>query len=158
VDDTYTKLKHRAIDLLSRREHGESELFDKLLKKAPKEDGVSEVVQRVVSEMVALEYVSDFRFARSSIRSKALQGNGPLKIRQALKLKRVPEEVISSAFDELEIDWFENVVALRERKFGLEAVQDIKLKAKQQRFLQYRGYSFDHIQFAMDARDEFLEE
>lgn len=154
MDDIYSKLKHRAIDLLSRREHGERELLDKLLQKAPDGEDTHDIAQALIVELVEQGYVSDRRFAESTIRNKALQGQGPMKIRQALRQKRVPDDIIALALETVEIDWFENSVSLRQRKFGLGPVDDIKLKAKQQRFLQYKGFHFDHIQHAMNAEED----
>ena len=57
-----------------------------------------------------------------------------------------------------DIDWFANAIAMREKKFGLGPVEDRKLQAKQQRFLQYKGYGFDHIQHAMEGTNNTYDE
>jgi regulatory protein len=41
--------------------------------------------------------------------------------------------------------------AARTRKFGPEIPKDRKERAKQARFLQYRGFSTDHIRAALDG-------
>ena len=157
MDDLFRKLKNKAIQLLSRREHGVAELVDKLT--VTRRPGVEldgqrhEVALKVVEELLRRDYVSDERFAGMTVRGRANQGCGPMRIRQELKQKKVPGEVAELAMEEADIDWFANAVAMREKKFGLNAVGDMKLKAKQQRFLQYKGYGFDHIQHAMEAVD-----
>ena len=162
MDDLFRKLKNKAIQLLSRREHGVAELIGKL-SVARQPDGFSreqrhEVALRVVEELLQRDYVSDERFAEMTVRGRANQGCGPMRIRQELKQKKVPGEIAEHAMEAADIDWFVNAVAARERKFGLDAVKDMKLKAKQQRFLQYKGYGFDHIQHAMEAVDSAYDE
>ena len=44
-----------------------------------------------------------------------------------------------------EVDWFAEALATKVKKYGTEVATDPKLKAKQIRFLQYRGYSMDVI-------------
>jgi len=154
VDEIFRQLKNKAIQLLSRREHGEKELLNKLLSGSDIDDKQRDIAEKVLEELVQRDYVSDARFAEMSVRNRAMQGYGPLRICQELKQKQVPEAEIELAMKSVEIDWFENVVAMRDKKFGLDLVDDIKLRAKQQRFLQYKGYSFDHIQHAMAAKSE----
>jgi len=155
VDDLFRKLKNKAIQLLSRREHGVAELIDKLTvarqPDALKREQRHEVALKVVEELLQRDYVSDERFAAMTVRGRANQGCGPMRIRQELKQKRVPGEIAEHAMEAADIDWFANAIVMREKKFGLDAVDDMKLKAKQQRFLQYKGYGFDHIQHAMEA-------
>ena len=154
MDDIFGELKNKAIYLLSRREHGEKELLGKLLK--GKHAGVEhyDIAVKVIEELVERDYLSDVRFAEMSVRSRAMQGCGPLRIRQELMQKQVPDSIAELAIEEAEFDWFANAVALRDKKYGLAVIDDFKLKAKQQRFLQYKGYNFDHIHHAMEARDE----
>jgi regulatory protein len=45
---------------------------------------------------------------------------------------------------QLNIDWFENSQLAWDKKFGARAA-DFKERAKQARFLQYRGFNGDHI-------------
>lgn len=155
MDDLFRKLKNKAIQLLSRREHGVAELVDKLSvtrqPNAELDDLRHEVALKVVEELLQRDYVSDERFAEMTVRGRANQGCGPMRIRQELKQKKVPGEIAELAMEAADIDWFANAVAMREKKFGLDPVEEMKLKAKQQRYLQYKGYGFDHIQHAMEA-------
>jgi len=42
---------------------------------------------------------------------------------------------------------------VRARRFGAEVPADWREKARQARFLQYRGFSADHIRSALGASD-----
>ena len=48
-------------------------------------------------------------------------------------------------------DWRALVTEVRNRKFGPEPPPDWPEKARQARFLQYRGFSSDHIRLALGA-------
>ena len=162
MDDLFRKLKNKAIQLLSRREHSVAELIGKLsVTRQPDallRERYHEIAVKVVGELLQRDYVSDERFAEMIVRGRANQGCGPMRIRQELKQKKVSEEISEQAMEAVDIDWFANAIAMRKKKFGLDSVEDMKLKAKQQRFLQYKGYGFDHIQHAMEAVDSACDE
>ena len=52
------------------------------------------------------------------------------------------------------IDWVEQAYQLKVKKFGEEVEKDPKLKAKQMRFLQYRGFDLDVIMKAIQRRSD----
>jgi len=51
-------------------------------------------------------------------------------------------------------DWFELAKQAAEKKFKGVKAKDQKEYAKQVRFLQYRGYSFDQISYALAFEDQ----
>ena len=51
----------------------------------------------------------------------------------------------AEAFKAAEIDWFALAVTVRCKRFGEAVPADFKERAKQQRFLQYRGFSHEQI-------------
>ena len=69
------------------------------------------------------------------------------------------------ALEEADIDWFELAREVAERKFGLRKSESHrsstdhatdhaasqKEKAKRMRFMQYRGFSYDQIKYALDS-------
>ena len=62
--------------------------------------------------------------------------------------------VIEGAMEAVVCDWFELAGEQRRKKFGAEAPADFKEKARQMRFLQYRGFEQDHIQAAVGPDGE----
>ena len=58
------------------------------------------------------------------------------------------DAVTEMAIDESAADWHGLARNVRLRKFGAGEPADFKAKAKQMRFLQYRGFEQDHIQSA----------
>ena len=135
-----------AMNLLSRREHSQYELLTKLDKRYPEE---TELIQAVLQKLIQQGLQSDQRFCEAYTRSSIAKYHGPNRLRQNLKVKGLGEELIEGVLQSAEIDWFELAKALRIKKYGNELTCDIKEKAKQQRFMQYRGFSFEQILYAM---------
>jgi len=137
-------LKAKAIQLLSRREHSAQELAEKIstTENRPLADAV-------VAELVEADYVSDSRYADMLVRNRIRQGHGKKRIRQALRQKGITDVLVAEAFEQHDTDWFECAVMARNKRFGLERVDDIKLRNKQIRFLQYRGFDFEQINHAL---------
>ena len=136
-----------AIQLLSRRDHGEYELWQKLKLKGYS----SEAIEQAIHFCLAHNYLDDLRYAQSQIRQYVYKGCGEKRIRQELMQKRVAESVIVQALQQEEQDWFELAKQAAEKKFKAQRAKDPKEYAKQVRFLQYRGYSFEQISYALKS-------
>ena len=141
---SYTALE-TAIYLLSRRDHGQFELTQKLIIKGyPAQEA-----EQAVHYCLENNYLNDLRYAKSQVRQHISKGHGELRIRQELMMKRVEESVIEIAMEEEATDWFELAIIVAEKKFKGRKAQDQKEYGKQVRFLQYRGFSFEQIQYAL---------
>jgi regulatory protein len=75
------------------------------------------------------------------------RGQGPQRIRFDLR-GWVAEPFIEAALA-AGYDWGAAARRVRASKFGAEPPTDWKTKARQARFLQYRGFSADHIRLAL---------
>ncbi len=131
-----------AMNLLARREHARRELSQKLAKKFPDS---AETIQSELDKLEQEGLQSDARLAEVFVRSRANRGQGPLKILLALRGKGIDEDTFQCAVRTNEIDWYRLVRQVATRKFGESPPADAKEKAKRSRFLQQRGFSFDHI-------------
>lgn len=142
--------KEAAIQLLSRRDHGEYELYQKLAQKGYSEEDIQQAVNFCLNH----NYLDDLRYAKSQIRQHVYKGHGERRIKQELNQKRVAESVIERALKEEPQDWFELAKQAADKKFKGTKAKDQKEYAKQVRFLQYRGYSFEQISYALSFEDE----
>ncbi|TCM68404.1 regulatory protein [Acinetobacter calcoaceticus] len=140
---TGTRLRSYAFAVLTRREYSKSELIDKLMLRAIRR----EEVEALVDELAASNYQSDDRVAEMTVRSQVRQGKGPYRIKQALKDKKLDESCAQQ--DLSEIDWHEQAYQMKLKKYGAEVAVEAKIKAKQIRFLQYRGFEMDSIMRAI---------
>jgi regulatory protein len=129
-----------AMNLLARREHSTQELRDKLLARGFEDDDIAPALQTLSREGL----LSDERFTESFIHSRMQRGSGPVKIRAELRQRGVADEVITDWLDERDRVWLERAESVRCKKFGSALPVDYKEKARQARFLQYRGFSAEH--------------
>lgn len=121
--------------MLVRREHSALELTTKLSAKEFDQDDIDAIIASLIQQ----NYQSDERFAAEFIQMRFNQGKGPIKISLDLKQRGIDQ------FDLSEYDFYALACKIREQKFGQSVPSDFKEKAKQQRFLQSRGFSFEHI-------------
>ena len=141
--------RKKAMDFLARREYGREELIGRL--KAGGFDAV--IAEDAVARLAEEGLQDDVRFAGNFASAKLGRGTGPLRIRQALIEKGLRESVADDALDELDADWDQQAREVRLKKFGEDIPSDFKEKARQMRFLQYRGFDHDQIRAAMREQD-----
>lgn len=147
--DTQTKeIRRKAMDLLARREHSLVELRRKLYGKGYDEQIVDAELQKLAHERL----LSDERFAESYVNFRSKKGFGPLRIKQELKEKGVSETLINAVMDNDTL-WQALAEDVREKRFGGVFPQDYKEKAKQMRFLQYRGFTNEQLRQLFDNNE-----
>lgn len=139
-----------AVRLLARREHSVEELGRKLkLKGHP-----AATVETVVARLRDKQLVSDDRYSSSMVRHRAQRGQGPIRIRAELRQQGITDEAIEMQLHTADLDWDAIAAATRQRKFGATPPRDLSERAKQTRFLQYRGFSSDQIRAALKSEKE----
>lgn len=153
---------------LGRREHSKKELRDKLLAK----DCEVDAVDALLTEFEAEGYQSDERMTSALIKEGIGKQHGTLRIFQTLKKHGLTTvgsvsginqwiDTHNDFFEDLllndieadsiedsneaayEVDWLAQAVEARVRKYGNAIPTDPKEKARQLRFLQYRGFGAD---------------
>ena len=141
--------RKKAMDFLARREYGQAELTRKLTDKGFDPAVAEQAVLQLKSEGLQ----SDSRFAESFVQSRINQGKGPVRIRLDLGQRGLGDAAIEDALEEADADWYGMAREIRARKFGHARPSDFKEKARQMRFLQYRGFEQGHIQAAVAPND-----
>lgn len=134
-------LYDRAIYLLTQREHSAEELRRKLLKA----DFAFDEIEQNLHTLAESGLQSDQRFAEAYANSRSSKGFGSQRIRQELKERSVATSHIDAALTQIEIDWFSLAATVRIKRFGKHCPDDFRERAKQQRFLQYRGFTHEQI-------------
>lgn len=142
-------LRVAAINLLSRREYSLHELFQKLEPRSKNEAQV----HNLLDKLVEAGYQSDQRFAESFLRSRINRGLGPMRIQRELKDKGINPYLIEQVFAE-DIDWFQHAYDSGIKKSNNLDLSDYKQKQKLYRYLAYRGFGMDHIQYAIEQFQE----
>ena len=139
-----------AMQWLARREHSCRELQDKLLKKGCNAALAVQVVKQLDSERL----VSDDRFMESLIRARRNRGYGPLRIQKELQEKGVAPEAIADWLDATSREWLDDIRRVQRKKFGGRIPKSYTERARQARFLQYRGFTYDQIQQLLNPRGQ----
>ncbi|ATM99363.1 MULTISPECIES: regulatory protein RecX [Morganellaceae] len=146
---TYQELYQYAIFMLSRRDYSTSELqrrIERRIREIEKDSPTApEYLPQVIERLLESQYLDDSRTIYSFFRSYLNKSYGPLRIRQELRLKGFPSEIIERVLEETDTDWYALCQDLKEKKFGTAKPKDFKERAKQIRYLQYRGFTSDYI-------------
>jgi len=138
------------MDLLARREHGREELVRKLASAGFELDVAEQAVGRLTTEGLQ----SDRRFVEAFVQSRINQGKGPLRIHADLGERGIDAALVDDVLAAIAEDWCRLAREIRARKFGRAQPADFRDKARQMRFLQYRGFAADQIQAAVSVGDE----
>ena len=107
----------------------------------------------MVGRLEAERLLSDERFIEAMISAKRRRGHGPLRVQQDLEKKGIPREQVQQWLDPRGREWIELLKDVRAKKFGTRPPKNYAERAKQVRFLQYRGFTLDQIQQVLNARD-----
>jgi regulatory protein len=138
--------RNASVALLARRDFASAELCRKL-----EEQGYdAALVAEVVSELVQGRVLQDDRYAENYVAYHSDRGQGPVRIAADLKALGLDPETIDAALA-AGPDWRARAREVRIRRFGLAEPKTWAEKGKQARFLQYRGFSSDHIRAALGA-------
>ena len=135
----------QAMNWLARREYSLAELRARLAEREYPPD----VVEATVAELAADGLVSDERFAEALVAVRVRKGQGPARIRTELQRRGVSRDLIRLHVDDAGQEWHELACEVRRKKFGAMMPVDFKEKARQMRFLEYRGFTSEHIRTAL---------
>lgn len=141
------RLRVVALRALARKDYGLSELRRKLEDKGYAKAQVEEVLAGLSAEGL----ISDSRYAEVFVRQHAAKGHGPARIRADLRSRGVPADSIQAALANSDIDWAALASRVRAKRFGTKPPRNGPERAKQGRFLQYRGFDSDHVRAAFQS-------
>lgn len=147
MPDSSAALRVTALRLLTRRDHSRAELKSKLAAQAESAEQLEAVLERLQAERL----LSDQRYATQRIVARARR-YGDARLIQELRQQGVSDEDIDVALPEGG-DEAVRCRAVWARKFH-QLPQSMEERAKQMRFLQYRGFSSDAIRQVMRGVDE----
>lgn len=156
IDEQVEHLKQRALDFLSARPRSESEVKNKLKERlqqqelavsfsTPLEDLNTNIINEVLTFLKKYNYVNDYDFAKWLVEQRTSQGKGEQFIKQDLFKKGVEKEVIAEVLQQVDSsDALQKTYTKALKKYEKE--QDkYKKRQKIQRYMLYRGFTFDQI-------------
>lgn len=143
--DAEKDIYNTAIGLLARREHSRRELFQKLSARFNQAVKIDLILDRLQEHGLQC----DRRYAQSFVRARIMRGQGPLRINRELQQNGVEPRLCSEALNHSGQDWTQLALDVARRKFDLLSEIDFRQKARVTRFLQQRGFTFEHIDLVL---------
>lgn len=105
-------------------------------------------VEEVLTELIVTNFLNEERFAMAYVSGKFnIKKWGKIKIKQGLKLKKVPDKMIQKALNSIDGDkYVANLLATAVKKSAvLKEKEPIKRKYKLITYLQSKGFESDLI-------------
>jgi len=130
-----------ALDILARREHSVAELREKLNARAGHHEWEPAEVEATLEALIDDGLLSEERFVASFVGSYTRRGHGPVWLRAELERRGITGEAIAGALASADTDWRAAAAEVRRKRFGDAPPADFRERAKQARFLQYRGFT-----------------
>ena len=140
------EVRTAAIRLLARRDLAPRELHERLTRQGFDEAATATVLADLAREGV----LDEARFAQNYVSYHAGRGQGPVRIAADLRRRGLADPLIEAALVSGP-DWYALARKVCRAKFGPEPPVNWPQRARQARFLQYRGFSSDHIRSATGA-------
>lgn len=148
MNDSQKKVLNSLEGLCAKREYCTSDIIRKAVDRC---EGDTEAAAEIVASLKADRFVDDVRYASAFAREKAsLTGWGPVKIRFALRAKRISDADIDAALAEIDSssasDRMERL--LRAKWKTLQGDEHARLKLL--KFALTRGYEYSAVESAVD--------
>ena len=134
-------------------EHCEQEMRDKMKRWGMDKD----VQERVVARLVKERYIDNERYARAFVKDKIRYNKwGQRKVRQALWLKRIDEDIQQRVLDEIDEKEYLDVLIplLKQKRKTTKANSDYELNQKLVRFALSRGFDFSIIRQCLEVDED----
>ena len=138
--------KRTALDLLARREHSRLELTRKLAAR----EFPAEIVAATLDQLEQSGALAEARFTETFIRSRLAKGQGPMRIRAELAQRGVADAEAELRLRGADVDWVALARAARQKRFGGTPPSDYPERARQARFLEYRGFNSSQVRAALE--------
>lgn len=108
----------------------------------------------MITALVQEGLINEQRFTENYIRWRRGKGYGPLRISAELQTRGILPEMIAEHLQITDNAWFAEARKVWQKYFKGKMPEEFKLRAKQMRFLQYRGFTREQIA-AVFGKDEF---
>jgi regulatory protein len=128
------------LKLLTRRDHSRSELARKLSAKGYDPF----IAEQAIEHATQKGWLNENRFIEAYAQMRKRRGYGPLRIQAELRERGIAAAFLLDIFADK--NGSEYLAQVFQKKFGCTKLSDdFGLRAKQIRFLQYRGFSLEEI-------------
>ncbi|SRR5579883_295449 len=140
--DDLALIRRAALSLLARRDHSQQELLQKLKAKGFSPDSI----RLIIDDLLKAGLINEQRFIENYLHFRRAKGYGPQRIWQELQARGLADEVIAERLQITDNAWFTNARKVWQKHFKGRLPTDYPTRAKQMRFLQYRGFTREQIE------------
>lgn len=158
MQKTKLNLREKALAMLARREHSELEIRRKLGAYATSEDDVTAFgneIDNIITDFKKRGWLSQERFTEQVLHARKRKF-GSVRIAHELRENGIEPHVVEEAIATLKSDELSNAKEIWRKKFKASPTSRDEW-AKQARFLQSRGFSFDVIKKVLNDNIEEFE-
>lgn len=113
-----------------------------------------EIINETIDELKKKNFLSNNRFIENYIQARSAKGYGPLRIQMELTARGISSDEIEIHLKSNEESWFAHCKYAWKKKFKNILPRTTKDRAQQMRFLQYRGFTNDQIEFILQSDTE----
>lgn len=145
----HAHIRRAILNWLARRDHSQHEITQKLKAKAYP----PEIIHALVSEFAQQGLINEQRFTESYTRWRQSRGYGPLRISAELQARGISPEMIAEHIEITDNAWLCEVRKVWQKHFKGKLPSDFTLRAKQMRFLQYRGFTREQIESILKTEE-----
>jgi len=142
-------VRRSALWHLSRRDHSERELRDKLARKTENQQWIASIIQ----ECIEYGYLDDDRFAQSLFRSMQNRGLGLKRISRDFINKGLDIERLEQLIQSSQFDYIASANEALNKKYKKHLASQYT-KQQAMVFLQAKGHDFDDIYAAIELHNE----
>ena len=133
--------------LLGRREYGVHELQGRLCAHWRGEEGIHQLAEQLLDDLVAEGSLSDQRYVAAFVRSREQRSQGPIKIRAELRQRQLPQYLIEQVLDLDSEHWVDLASGWLERQHRTKL--EFEDKARCYRRLVNRGFNHEQAMGAI---------
>ncbi|MBS0614918.1 MAG: regulatory protein RecX [Proteobacteria bacterium] len=134
-----------ALDMLARRDLPAAQVIERLERRGYAPATAAAVAAVLVTENL----VNERRYVEHFVAYHAGRGQGPIRVRAELRQDGV-DPILIDEFIDAYAEWEARAREARQKKFGPHVCDDYTEKARQSRFLAYRGFTGAQIRSALD--------
>jgi regulatory protein len=150
--DDNKEIKSLCLRLLTRREHSQKELLNKLALRGFDQDDVLPVID----ELAQQNWQNDLRYAENYARFRVQKGYGPVRVDYELRQNGIAGFDLEDIVQQEVGSWMELLEQVYSKKYTHDAVLSRNEWAKRSRFLLHRGFSgamisalFEHLDISL---------
>ncbi|TAK73308.1 MAG: regulatory protein RecX [Gammaproteobacteria bacterium] len=140
--DNLTLIRRAALALLARRDYSQHEVLQKLKTKGFSSDDI----HLIINHLLQAGLINEQRLIDNYLHFRRAKGYGPQRICMELQARGLTEEMIAERLQITDNAWFTEAQKVWQKQFKGRLPTDYPTRAKQMRFLQYRGFTREQIE------------